>query len=457
MKITKVTVINLFGIFEHVIDMKPSGITIIIGENGLGKTIMLEMLEAFFNGKYSYLNNVVFDTLSIEFDDHVTWVIKKEIGPENLPFLELQQLTGDTTMTCKLTSPHNKEIHMMANNIARMNDSIRKINPNTWQDRRTGELLKASDVISNYTQIWSPHHADMMLSKLDYELHSNLPYLNEIRNEPPPWFFERHGHINVSLIKTQRLLAIDTSDQKHTYTVEKYSTEISKLVKTKLAESTELSSKLDRTYPNRLVNRLSNTSDVSEEYLYGQLGKLEKKRELLDEVGLIEIDKDTIPAFSLKDSQMVVKDVLLLYVEDSFAKLQIFDEISTKIELLLSIVNKRFKHKRLFIERERGFILKSTVLKDTENNFQNIPVTKLSSGEQNELVLFYELLFKTSKNSLILIDEPEISLHITWQNTFIEDLREINKLNEVDILIATHSPDIISNNWDMKIELKGVE
>ncbi|MFY3790760.1 AAA family ATPase [Ureibacillus sp. MALMAid1270] len=73
------------------------------------------------------------------------------------------------------------------------------------------------------------------------------------------------------------------------------------------------------------------------------------------------------------------------------------------------------------------------------------------------MILFYHLIFNTSPNSLILIDEPEISLHISWQNKFISDLKEIHKINKLDILIATHSPDIISNNWDLKVELKGVE
>ena len=72
-------------------------------------------------------------------------------------------------------------------------------------------------------------------------------------------------------------------------------------------------------------------------------------------------------------------------------------------------------------------------------------------------MLFYELLFKSKSSALILIDEPEVSLHISWQNCFIEDLKEIATLNNLRFIIATHSPDIISNNWDLKVELKGLE
>ncbi len=92
----------------------------------------------------------------------------------------------------------------------------------------------------------------------------------------------------------------------------------------------------------------------------------------------------------------------MLYVEDSFKKIEIFDKIATKIETFLDIINRRFKHKKLHIDKENGFLFISTVIFNKEGVPQTIPVTKLSSGEQNELVLFYLLLFKTEANSLIL-------------------------------------------------------
>lgn len=51
--------------------------------------------------------------------------------------------------------------------------------------------------------------------------------------------------------------------------------------------------------------------------------------------------------------------------------------------------------------------------------------------------------------------EPEISLHISWQKNFISDLKDIQKLNSLEIIIANDSPDIISNNWNLTIKLAG--
>jgi predicted ATP-binding protein involved in virulence len=71
--------------------------------------------------------------------------------------------------------------------------------------------------------------------------------------------------------------------------------------------------------------------------------------------------------------------------------------------------------------------------------------------------MFYEFLFKTKPGSLILIDEPEISLHVAWQIKFLRDIQEIIKLADFDVLIATHSPSLISENWNLTVELKGPE
>ena len=441
MKLKEITVEKLFGIFNHHIKLNnDSRITIIIGENGLGKTVLLEMIEAFFKERYFYFNSVDFDSMTFKFDDGITWVLKKELIKEDLPILNLIQINKNQ----KEFKPHRlnnfqaRDIEMLTRRISRQIPNLSRIGPRAWEDRRTGNII----------------HQDELLFKYSDYIPNDI-YLNN--QETPKWFKDRHDSIKISLIETQRLISIEEREEKTLKkTVEKYATELTRIIKSCLTESTELSSKLDRTYPNRLVTRLKKISNVTDKDLNKELLRLEKKRELLDTVGLIEIEKDS-NILEIDNPQDVIRDVLMLYVEDSFKKIEIFDKIATKIETFLDIINRRFKHKKLHIDKENGFLFISTVIFDKDGIAQIIPVTKLSSGEQNELVLFYLLLFKTEANSLILIDEPEVSLHISWQNCFIEDLKQITMLNNLDVIIATHSPDIISNNWNLKVELKGLE
>ena len=151
------------------------------------------------------------------------------------------------------------------------------------------------------------------------------------------------------------------------------------------------------------------------------------------------------------------KSVLSVYVEDVKKKLSIFDEIANKLELFRKIINRKFasSYKEMNFSKEKGFVFTTCYPNSSESYSKDISPTDLSSGEQHELVLLYKLLFKIAPNSLVLIDEPELSLHVGWQSQFLEDLQEITELVDLDILMATHSPDIIQDRWDdLTVELK---
>jgi predicted ATP-binding protein involved in virulence len=138
---------------------------------------------------------------------------------------------------------------------------------------------------------------------------------------------------------------------------------------------------------------------------------------------------------------------LSVYARDAEKKLGSFDDVFAKIDLFKKIANSLFLNKKLTISQKGFGII-------TADGSQLDP-TLLSSGEQHEIVLLYELLFRVRNNSIILIDEPELSLHVAWQEAFLPDLVEMAKLSKFDALIATHSPQIISDRWDLTVELKG--
>lgn len=76
-------------------------------------------------------------------------------------------------------------------------------------------------------------------------------------------------------------------------------------------------------------------------------------------------------------------------------------------------------------------------------------ITGLSSGEKQLFLRALSLKFLEVNNSVVLIDEPEISLHPNWQRKIIDVYESIGKNNQ--LIIATHSPHIIG-----KIESKGL-
>ncbi len=94
---------------------------------------------------------------------------------------------------------------------------------------------------------------------------------------------------------------------------------------------------------------------------------------------------------------------------------------------------------------------KSLVAEDQSGH--QLPLDSLSSGEQHELVLHYDLLFKVKQNTIVLIDEPELSLHVGWQKKFLSDLTAIVELSGIDAVVATHSPFIVGDRNDLMVGL----
>lgn len=230
-------------------------------------------------------------------------------------------------------------------------------------------------------------------------------------------------------------------------TVKMYSENLAGLIKTKFEEYGSLSQSLDRTFPERAFNPTTIQSNRDENELRHQLIELEEKRLRLTAAGLL--DQGGRTAFELGNHvDESKKSMLSVYIEDTQKKLSVFDDLFEKIRLLTEIINKRFLYKEMTIDKQQGLVF--TTLKNT-----TLPLENLSSGEQHELVLFYELLFKVAPGSLILIDEPELSLHVVWQEHFLKDARDITIIANIDLLIATHSPDIVNNRRDLMVMLEG--
>ncbi len=71
---------------------------------------------------------------------------------------------------------------------------------------------------------------------------------------------------------------------------------------------------------------------------------------------------------------------------------------------------------------------------------QSLDINEISSGEYHILMSFIGIYSSIEHNSLILIDEPEISLHPNWQMKYISYLKEIFKdYQSCHFLITSHS------------------
>ena len=276
---------------------------------------------------------------------------------------------------------------------------------------------------------------------------------------------EIYSSTHIYLIESQRL--IDTSYVSFTNDinvttpiVEQYSNKMKDSIGKHLTEYGVVSQSLDRTFPSRAFTH-DIQPEASQNNLQERIEELEITQSQLIAVGLLEEDSTfKFPSlsqiFTENVSDTSSKRILSIYVDDAEKKLHVFHDLSKKMELFQRIINQKFScsHKEIDFSKNDGFVLK---VKDGTFNSEGADLRPihLSSGEQHELIMLYELLFKIEPGSLVLIDEPELSLHVGWQVDFLKDLQAIIKLTNIQILMATHSPDIIQDRWDLTVELKG--
>lgn len=85
------------------------------------------------------------------------------------------------------------------------------------------------------------------------------------------------------------------------------------------------------------------------------------------------------------------------------------------------------------------------------------PISALSSGERQLLVMLAHLSLSPNLagSGVFIVDEPELSLHIDWQEKFVDAIREANP--KVQLILATHSPAIILDRTEACRTLSGVQ
>jgi len=85
---------------------------------------------------------------------------------------------------------------------------------------------------------------------------------------------------------------------------------------------------------------------------------------------------------------------------------------------------------------------------------KEIPIDQLSSGEKQILILLTEAVLEKRQFYIFLADEPEISLHIEWQEKVISSLQELNPRTQ--IIVATHSPEIAAGRKNNIINMADI-
>lgn len=182
-------------------------------------------------------------------------------------------------------------------------------------------------------------------------------------------------------------------------------------------------------------------SEISE--LIQRLGDYQRKLN-------IEFEKNTLTLKSKIDEivnniQEATEGELLEFKELKTKETKIKEEIFYKINFFKKIVDSFLEetNKELILDNENTPLI-------IKLNNKLLGYEDLSSGEKQLLIILLNVLL-SNKSSIIIMDEPELSLHVNWQLKMIESILQLNP--NAQFIIVTHNPIVVLNRYANEISI----
>ena len=157
-------------------------------------------------------------------------------------------------------------------------------------------------------------------------------------------------------------------------------------------------------------------------------------KRISEDVGLELEDILVVPLISRTKSMVEYARKLEKYRTEIFAPLRLYEDT----------VNSFLEDKTIKVDKSGH--LKIKLSSKSELNWRS-----LSSGEKQILILLTQALLRLNDPVVYIADEPELSLHVTWQVKLLESLVTIG--GQKQVIVATHSPDIVGDFRDKLIDL----
>lgn len=414
--LTHLKIRQLFGRFDYDVHLMDGGVSILTGPNGYGKSTILHILSSISSKKIYELFELEFRMIELFFEDGYINRRRFRIEKKGNEFL----IDGIHISSKSFRKMLNMENHQMPKYFWN-NKSISLFDDNIEEKYFYNEINDSFFI----------EHFEEEAAKEKNTEEKLFAAINEIS--------KLCGKTRI--ISDQRLLKkINRNGEDGIEdTISSLPHALKDIIEGVSSEYSVKANSLDSTYPKRL---LSSRYGISEMQYRRQLTEAQIKFKKLREYKLAEI---SLLEGGVYDERFA--DALKIYFEDFFSKYKVFENLIDQLDLFTSVINNRLRFKYIEISKEKGFVL----IDETQG--KELELEKLSSGEKQEILLFFDLIFNTDNYEVLLIDEPELSLHISWQQQFMDDLLKVTKMNNLQVIIATHSPQIIGNHWDIQIDL----
>jgi len=425
------TIKGLFGITDLTIPFE-GRVKILIGENGLGKTQVLNMVYYTLTKKFERLIEYVFDSITIEFSDSEKVHIDKS-DVEKLLFEHpvvkdvVKKIGVKRFLELRNTLTYSRDINFEL----RRNPTFRRI----LEDLpiSSNMLLEALEVFSHNKQedLFTPisKEKQKVIDKhlIGYQVLYFPTYRRVEEDLRNLGYDEEKFGINR---EDTRLIHFGMDDVDRRFN--ELTQSIGKLSKEGLSKiSSEILSQLVKGLPSIDNNFLDTINQQDIDIILARVGNQittdDKKR-----------IKDIVITKQIQD-----KDHSLLYFLQKL--INIYDEqrdLDNSIKIFRDVCNKYLVNKKLIYDESS-----IEIYVQSDGSPERLQLSKLSSGEKQIISIFSKIYLAPSDcNFIVLFDEPELSLSIFWQRELLPDIFNSGKCQF--LLAVTHSPFIFENDLD---------
>ena len=440
MKITSLHIRKLHKHYDYDVEFNKD-VTFLYGTNGCGKTTILNITEALISGHLYKLFEYDFDEIILFYSN--------DISSDNSLFIRIKKI--------------NREM------IAEYKGESYSIN--------LDEYTRFFEMRDRYKEIYD-------------EFSSNYRFVDDIRKTFNYVYLPLNRNVNRGFDEYRysyhrRFQRLDPIERAKAFVTGNYvMDQVEDMINAKYQQAQAQVSRYNDRFRNEILTSLleTNIQNYSNESIFALLrnpmtvsdvkNTQEKYIKLLMGLGLIregDLNKYTGFFEDYCNKLAVIGDEAKGIPLDMVFRLQELDRIKTLIPIAEETEEKKSKAMKpfkLFLDIMNEFVGSVDSYKEfkitqtgkvyitTKNTNERVSISNLSSGEQQLLIFFAYLVFGVNqeKAGIFVVDEPELSLHLSWQKRFVDKALSVN--SNLQLIFATHSPEIIGKYRDKMFHLE---
>jgi len=429
---------KVFGYLNFDISFN-NDISFLVGGNGSGKTTALKLMNALVNPNLKDLIQIPFQNISLELEDSHTLIKVYAKSEDERITLKISTLEDMLSLPCYSSA----EFDYYSHRGDKLEELVEEIN------RKYADHL----VIKQISNISSPiflgldrRKDDSIRGRDDYYLERDL-WLSDKNKRAARTKRLIRGSIGVSLMETE--LLVQNSYRRMRELEGKQSGKLRDGILLSAFEYTSFDENSLKPDPNIWKEKsklLERQKEIKE-----ALSKIGVKGSRLS----TEVDNFFHEITSLFEKLQKTEEGLSIewllnkaQIERMSKMVEIIDEHKSKVDRLFKPINDFLSTVNDFYKDSGKELDVNTVgqliVKRPDGN--KCTIEALSSGERQLLVIFAHAYFNrySDKSTVFIIDEPELSLHLGWQEKFAETIFSISP--ESQFILATHSPEIVGVN-----------